>query len=180
MHTLMYIMDRLETADAVVGSLKEMNVGHDAYRVFSKDEDGISRHHLHDATLFDKTDLLHTGERGALIGGVLGILFALGLILSQPFGTPVGWSAFLAASAIIGFFGAWAGGMVGIGRTEPCRRGARTHVDGRGHALEREVRRVVVVTAAAGRRYLRMVGRRQHGRGRDLEGSRRKSQRVAP
>jgi hypothetical protein len=114
MHTLMYLMDKLETAEAVVSSLKEMNIGYDGYRLVSKDADGIRRHHLHSATPLDQTDILHSGERGALIGGGLGMVFALGLVLSQPFGVPVGWAGFLFATAIIGSFGAWTGGLVGL------------------------------------------------------------------
>lgn len=115
MHTLMYLTARLETAEAMVNSLKELNIGHDAYRIVSKDADGVRRHHLHDASLLEQTDLVHSGERGALLGGAVGIAFAIGMLFVQPFGVPLGFSAFLATAALFGFFGAWTGGMVGVG-----------------------------------------------------------------
>lgn len=114
MHTLMYLMRRLDTAEAMVATLQEMNIGHEAYRVISKDEDGIRRHHLHDGTLVDRTDVVHSGERGALMGGGIGLVFAVLLVLSQPLGMPVGWTGFMVATLIVGFFGAWVGGMVGL------------------------------------------------------------------
>lgn len=114
MHTLMYLMRRLDTAEAMVASLQDLNIGHDAYRVISKDEDGIRSHHLHDGTLIDRTDVVHSGERGALMGGAIGLLFALMLAMTEPLGFPLGWGGFLAVMALIGFFGAWVGGMVGL------------------------------------------------------------------
>ncbi len=114
MHTLMYLMRKLDTVEAMVASLQEMNIGHDAYRVISKDEDGIRRHHLHDGTLVDRTDVVHSGERGALMGGLVGLAFALLLALTDPLGVPLGWTGFLVVIALIGFFGAWVGGMVGL------------------------------------------------------------------
>lgn len=114
MHTLMYLMRRLDTAEAVVASLQDLNIGHDAYRVISKDEDGIRRHHLHDGTLIDRTDVVHSGERGALIGGAVGMIFAFLLVLAEPLGVPMGWGGFMVVMAMIGFFGAWVGGMVGL------------------------------------------------------------------
>ncbi len=114
MHTLMYLMHRLDTAEAMVVSLRTMDIGHDAYRVISKDEDGIRSHHLHDGTLVDRTDVVHSGERGALAGGAIGLLFALLLAMTEPLGFPLGWGGFLAVMVLIGFFGAWVGGMVGL------------------------------------------------------------------
>lgn len=116
MHTLMYIMDKLETAEGMVSSLKTLGIDYNAYHVLSKDVDGVRRHHLHDASPLEQSDLIHSGTRGAMIGAACGILFALGLVLIQPFSMDVGWGGFIVASLFIGFFGAWAGGMAGIGQ----------------------------------------------------------------
>lgn len=114
MHKLMYLMAKLETAEAMVTSLQEMGIGHDAYHVISKDVDGIRRHHLHDGSFVYRTDLIHSGERGALIGGAMGLLFALALALAQPLGMPLGWAGFLVVALLISLFGTWVGGMVGL------------------------------------------------------------------
>lgn len=114
MHTLMYLMPRLDIADAMVASLRQMGVSEDAYRVVSQDEDGIRRHHLHDATLLDKTDVVHAGERGGLIGAMLGLVFASVLLATQPLGVAFGWGGMMLSVLLIALFGAWVGGMVGL------------------------------------------------------------------
>lgn len=114
MHSLMYLMYRLDTAEAMVATLDELNISQDAYRIISRDEDGIRRHHLHDGTLLDRTDVVHSGERGALIGAATGLVFASLLMVAQPLGMPLGWGGFVVAMLIVGCFGAWVGGMVGL------------------------------------------------------------------
>lgn len=113
MHTLMYLMPRLDAAEAMVASLKKLGVGHDAYRIVSQDEDGIRRHHLHDATLLDKTDVIHWGERGALIGGLLGAVVAAALLF-QPEAVPLSAAGIAMVALLMAFFGAWVGGMAGL------------------------------------------------------------------
>ena len=114
MHTLMYLMPRLDAAEAMVASLKKLGIGHDAYRIVSQDEDGIRRHHLHDATLLDKTDVIHWGERGALIGALLGAVLAGALLLMKPSGVALSMTGIVLVALLIAFFGAWVGGMAGL------------------------------------------------------------------
>lgn len=114
MRTLYYLMDKLDTAEAMAGTLSHLNVDTDGYYIVGKDHDGLRRHNLHDASIMDETDLVHSGERGALIGGLCGLLFALWVAVMQPLGLSMTLGAFLFVSAIIGCFGAWVGGMVGI------------------------------------------------------------------
>lgn len=114
MRALYYLMDKLETAEAMVGTLRNLNIDDDGYYIVSKDHDGVRRHHLHDASFMDSTDLIHSGERGALIGGLCGLLFALWIAVMKPMGLNMSLLAFLGVSALIGCFGAWVGGMVGL------------------------------------------------------------------
>ncbi len=114
MRTLMYLMDSLDTARAMAASLNELAVRADGYHVLSKDEDGLRRHRLHSASPLEQSDLIHSGERGALFGAMAGVLFALGLVIWQPLGIPMGWTGFFVAAIFIGCFGAWVGGLVGI------------------------------------------------------------------
>lgn len=114
MRTLYYLMDRLDTAAAMAGTLKEFNIDEDGYYIVSKDHDGLRRRRLHDASVFEETDLIHSGMRGALIGGLCGLLFALWIALIQPLGLKMGLLTFVLVSLFIGHFGAWVGGMVGL------------------------------------------------------------------
>lgn len=114
MRTLYYLMDKLDTADGMAETLKSLNIDADGYYIVGKDRDGLRRHHLHDASPLDETDIVHSGERGALIGGICGLMFALWIAVMKPMGLEMTLLSFLFVSAIIGCFGAWVGGMVGI------------------------------------------------------------------
>ncbi len=114
MRTLYYLTDKLDTAEAMVTTLHALEISDDGYYIVSKDHDGVRRHHLHEASAIDETDVIHSGERGAIIGGLCGLLFALWIAIFQPLGLEMGLGAFLFVSALIGCFGAWVGGMVGI------------------------------------------------------------------
>lgn len=114
MRTLYYMADKVETVEAMASTLAAMNIDKDGYYIVSRDHDGVRRHHLHDASVMDETDLVHSGERGALIGGLAGLLFAVWIAIAQPLGLSMSLGAFLFVSALIGCFGAWVGGMVGI------------------------------------------------------------------
>lgn len=114
MRTLYYLMDRLDTASAVATTLKELGIRDDGYYIVSKDHDGLRRHNLHDASVLDETDLVHSGVRGAIIGGLCGLLFALWVAITQPLGLQLNLLTFLLVSIFIGHFGAWVGGMVGL------------------------------------------------------------------
>lgn len=114
MRSLYYLMDKLDTARGMAETLHELNVDDSGYYIVSKDHDGIRRHNLHDASVFAETDLVHSGLRGALAGGICGLIFAVWLAAVQPFGLQVGLPGFLLVALLIGHFGAWVGGMVGL------------------------------------------------------------------
>jgi hypothetical protein len=114
MRTLYYLTDTLDTVEGMAGTLRNLNVDDDGYYVVSHDRDGLRRRHLHDASLMDETDIVHSGEQGALIGGFCGLLFAFWVAVMQPMGLTMTPFSFLFVSILIGFFGAWVGGMVGI------------------------------------------------------------------
>jgi hypothetical protein len=114
MRTLYYLMDRLDTATAVTGTLRELNVGSEGYYIVSKDHDGLHRRNLHDASVLEETDLIHSGVRGAIIGGLAGLLFALWMVMVEPFGLTLSLLGFLLVALFVGHFGAWVGGMVGL------------------------------------------------------------------
>jgi len=111
---LFYITNNIDSLEQITQDLKEAGVGYNEYHVLSKDEDGIARRNLHSASFVDRYDLIHSGERGLLIGLLAGLVFAFGLVIIQPFDISIGWVGFLSAIAMFSCFGAWVGGMVGL------------------------------------------------------------------
>jgi hypothetical protein len=114
MHTLMFLSNSLEATRMAVERLRKIGVPEDAYSVIGRQEEGLFRHHLHVSGIWERTDLIHSGERGIIIGGFFGVFFAGLMMWMQPFGVPVNMWALLACVAIFGSFGAWVGGMVGL------------------------------------------------------------------
>lgn len=116
MRTLYYLINTLDAAAAMAETLKSLNIDADGYYIVSRDRDGLRRHNLHDASVMDETDLVHSGERGALVGGLCGLLFALWMAVMKPLGLAMTFWTFLFVAALVACFGAWVGGMAGISR----------------------------------------------------------------
>ena len=112
---LYYLTDNIESVESITEDLKTIGVEYNHYHVLSRDDDGIKRHHLHSASPLDKYDIVHMGERGVLLGFIAGLVLALSLVISQPFDLSVGWIGFMSVLIFVTFFGAWVGGMAGLG-----------------------------------------------------------------
>lgn len=131
---LYYLVHDADHADRIAKALKQFDVHYDNYHLLSKDEDSINRRNLHGASILESSDLVHMGERGALIGGVVGFLFALMLVIIDPFQGQMGFGGFLAAFIIITCFGAWSGGIGGISSRNYKTRKFQKAIDN-GHYL---------------------------------------------
>ncbi|MEM8767431.1 MAG: hypothetical protein AAGE43_08315 [Pseudomonadota bacterium] len=112
MRRLYYLADDLPTTRAISDSLRDEGIRDWNFHVVAKDEDGLYRHQIHSATPIQQLDVVHTGERFAMIGAVVGLLAGLVAYLTSTlplFGV-------LGLTLVAGLFGAWLGGMVGLSR----------------------------------------------------------------
>ncbi|MBP7177972.1 MAG: hypothetical protein IT466_00815 [Moraxellaceae bacterium] len=116
MRTLYYLMEKMDSAKAVMTTLASIGIDSDSFRIVSRSRDGEHRDSPHDAAIKQKNDFLQLSERGALIGGLAGLLFTVWVAIAQPLGLVMSLSAFLFVSAALGSFGAWIGGMLSISR----------------------------------------------------------------
>lgn len=114
MHTLMFLSHTLEATHQAVDCLRARGLSEDNYSIIGKHEGGLSRHHLHLSGVWERTDLVHSGEQGVIIGAFIGILFAGLMLWLQPFGVAVAWQAVVVSILVFCAFGAWVGGMVGL------------------------------------------------------------------
>lgn len=67
---------------------------------------------LPEATVFQKTDIVHGAQLGIAIGGVAGAVGGLLMLLFPPPGISLQFVAVLVAALMGAFFGAWASSMV--------------------------------------------------------------------
>jgi len=77
MTRIYYLLNTLNEADSLSDMLHQNGIADWQFHVLAKDEDGLYQHHLHRANFLQKRDVVHSGERGALIGGAVGLYLSL-------------------------------------------------------------------------------------------------------
>jgi len=115
MKRLYYITGDIDAADSISRTLHEAGISDWNFHVLSKDKAGLNTHSIHSTTPFHERDIVRSGERGALIGAVLGLSAALILTAINVIPTSgMGYVAMAALVFVCTMHGAWAGGMFGI------------------------------------------------------------------
>ncbi len=119
MKRLFYVVDDIETTQAISDVLHDEGIIDWNFHVLARDEAGLVNHRIHAANLYQQLDLLHTGSRFGVVGAAVGLLLGLlGYWLAQT--GALGFSFDVAAVILItlvgGMFGSWQGGMVGMSR----------------------------------------------------------------
>lgn len=117
MRALYYLMENLDTADAVVATLQEMHLGNEDYFVVSRDQKALRRHRLRGEASHNNTG--GGAEQAALVGGLAGLSFAVWIALVKPAGVELGLLAFLTVAVFMGAIGAWIGAMIGLSHDDP-------------------------------------------------------------
>ncbi|MDX1695045.1 MAG: hypothetical protein R3208_14865, partial [Ketobacteraceae bacterium] len=113
---LYYLADTREETEKLSKDLEDLGAGYDQQHIFSNHEGELVKHNLHTASPIERYDIIHYGERGAIIGFVGGLVFVLLLELINPMGLNPGIWAALGILVLFTFFGSWAGGLVGTHR----------------------------------------------------------------
>jgi hypothetical protein len=116
MRRLYYLADDVDTTKRVSDALHAEGIGDWNFHVLAKDEAGLYTHHLHAATTYQQLDVVHMGERYALMGAAAGLAVAMICYALQPLPFDVGGVAIAVITVIGGLIGAWQGGMIGMTR----------------------------------------------------------------
>jgi hypothetical protein len=115
-HRYFYLADNLDVVDRVKDILNRKGVKKWNFHVLSKDGAGVYKHHLHSANVLQTTDLWRHGERGAIIGFLLGVASALFIIGVMGFFRNYMLIASIVIIGMVTLHGAWIGGMAGVGK----------------------------------------------------------------
>lgn len=116
MKRLYYLTRSLDSVTRISEDLHQKGITDWHLHVLSRNEAGLYHRQVHSTNLFQQNDIIHSGEQGALIGGVLGILVVLLIEWWMPFGTPLPLAVLILISGVFTLFGAWSGGLAGITR----------------------------------------------------------------
>lgn len=111
---LYYLADNIDVVDKVAGLLHAQGITGWNFHVLSKDEVGLHRRHLHSATPSQTQEFWRFGERGALIGFVLGVILSALIIGAFGYFQNRYIIATLVITALVTMHGAWAGGLAGM------------------------------------------------------------------
>lgn len=112
MRRLYYVSDDLATTRAISETLHQEGVTDWHFHVVARDEGGLYRHHVHSATPIQQLDVVHTGERYAIVGALIGLVAGVVAYLSSELPA----YAVIMFAGLAGMFGGWLGGMVGLSR----------------------------------------------------------------
>ncbi len=74
---------------------------------------GTLPHDMPEASVLQKTDIVHGAQMGLVVGGVAGTLGGVLVVLLPPGGVSVQLVTILITALLGGFFGAWVSSMVG-------------------------------------------------------------------
>ena len=109
MKRLYYLLSDIDKLEQISDRLHAEGISDWRFHVLARDEKGLIKHHLHSANFFMKRDVVHSGERGALVGAGVG-LYLCAFIMPWSVAGPVVLGAILVAATLVC---AWLGSLVG-------------------------------------------------------------------
>ncbi len=115
MKCLYYLAPTLPTTHDISEHLHGVGVKDFYLHVVAKDEHGLKRQHIHSANYLETLDVIRDGYIGAAIGFMAGLVGIGLLAYFRPFGPDVPTLVYVALVAAATLFGAWEGGLIGVG-----------------------------------------------------------------
>ncbi len=112
-----FISDSLDDLERVEEELESQGVEVPQIHVLSLDDTAVENHvHLHDVTSFMKSDVIRSGEIGAITGAIGAVFVLLLFYFAGWTETIAGWIPAIFLSIIVLGFCTWEGGFLGIQR----------------------------------------------------------------
>ncbi len=113
MKRLYFLTQQIESADSISNDLHDAGITDWNFHVLSKHEKGLYKRHIHLANLLQKTDFIHSAERGVLKGIVGGLATALVLSQIPIHGSTPSFSLLLGVLVFGVIVGGWHGSLLG-------------------------------------------------------------------
>ena len=116
MKRLYYLTDSLDSVTGIFEDLHRDGITDWHLHVLSRNEAGLYHRQIHSANMLQENDVIHSGQLGALLGGVAGLLAATLLEWWNPFEVDIPLPALIIVAGVFTMFGAWSGGLAGVTR----------------------------------------------------------------
>lgn len=141
MRRLYYLTDNAHCVQAVADDLPNWGLSDWHFHVINNDENSRRKHQIHSESSLQQRDIVHAGERGALIGLASGVGAVLATVLFLPILESVGQLAYTAIIFLCTMFGAWSGGMFGMHDENHKIRRFHKDIESGKHLIMLDVRR---------------------------------------
>ncbi len=115
MKCLYFIAPTLKSTHDISEDLHAVGISDFYIHVISKDERGLRQQHVHSSNYLETLDIIRIGFIGAFLGFVAGLVGVELLRYFEPFGPGVPGFVYLMLTGVATVFGAWEGGLVGVG-----------------------------------------------------------------
>ena len=110
-----YLAPTLKSTHEISDDLHGVGIKDFYIHVISKDESGLRQHHIHSSNYLETLDVIRVGFMGAALGFFVGLMCIEAMRYFQPFGPDVPEYVYLIVAALATLFGAWEGGLIGVG-----------------------------------------------------------------
>jgi hypothetical protein len=112
-----YLAPTLKSTHEISDDLHSVGITDFYIHVISKDETGLRQQHIHSSNYLETLDVIRIGFLGAFGGFVVGLICVELMRYFKPFGPDVQVPEFvyLIVLALATLFGAWEGGLIGVG-----------------------------------------------------------------
>jgi hypothetical protein len=127
MKCLYYLAPTLESTHGISDDLHDVGVKDFFVHVISRDEAGLRQQHVHSSNYLETLDVVRDGVIGAVVGFCAGLLGIWLIERFDPFDVEVPALVYFALVGVATMFGAWEGGLIGIGGEN--RKLAKFHDD---------------------------------------------------
>lgn len=109
-----YMTRSLSSVLGISRDLQEAGIGENRIHVMGRNAGVLQQARVPTTSMWEETDILHSGFVGALYGMGAGLVAGLLLAAMDPWNMPLGSNAVMASTAFGLCFGAWLGGIRGI------------------------------------------------------------------
>ncbi len=109
-----FLLTSLVNSDRIVNSLRGVGIKDSDVHFISEKTSDFSGHHVHEASMFEERDLVHSSVRMGFVGFLVGAAVCAAVTALQPYGwqpTLINYAFF--CLLFVGF-GGWIGGLSGI------------------------------------------------------------------
>jgi hypothetical protein len=110
-----YLSPTLASTEQISNDLHTVGIKDFYIHVVSRDESGLRQHHIHSSNYLETLDVIRVGMMGAFFGFTAGLVGVELLRYFEPFGPDVPNLVYAAIVFVATMFGAWEGGLIGIG-----------------------------------------------------------------